>query len=268
MKWTAGKFLGLTLLLGLVLSLGVVLAGCKSESLVVGATPVPHAEILEVVKPTLKKEGIDLKIVEFSDYVTPNMQLWDKQLDANFFQHIPYLEDFCSSKNMDLVWVAKVHIEPMGIYSDKIKSLSDLKDGDKVGIPNDVTNGGRALALLEKAGLIKLKEGLGIKATVHDVVENPKNLQIVELDAAMLPRALPDLAIGVINGNFALQAGLNPVKDAIYLEGSDSPFANVLVVRKGDENKPAIQKLVKALQSPEVKKFIEDKYQGAVIPAF
>lgn len=246
------------------------LAGCRpaQKSLKVGATSVPHAEILEFVKPILAKQGISLEIVEYNDYVQPNLQLADGQLDANFFQHIPYLEDFCASRKLDLVWVAKIHIEPMGIYSNKLKSLSELKDGDKIGIPNDVTNGGRALALLEKASLIKLKEGLGVKATVQDIVENPRRFQIVEIEAAMLPRVLPDLAVGVINGNFAIQAGFQPTKDALFLESGDSPFANVLVVRKGDEKRKEIQELARALQSQDVKKFIEEKYKGAVIPAF
>jgi len=250
------------------LILSLVFAGCKSEGLKVGATSVPHAEILEFVKPMLEKEGVKLEIVEYDDYVRPNLDLADKQLDANYFQHIPYLKDFAGSRNLDLVWVAKVHIEPMGIYSSKIGGLDELNANDKIGIPNDVTNGGRALVLLEKAGLIKLGEGLGIKATVNDVVENPKNLQFVELEAPMLPHALPELACAVINGNYALQAGFVPTKDSLFLESGDSLFANVVVVRKGDENRPAIVKLVKTLQSPEVKKFIEEKYKGGVIPAF
>jgi len=246
------------------------LPACRSSraSLKVGATSVPHAEILEFVKPILEKQGINLEIVEYNDYVQPNLQLADGQLDANYFQHIPYLEDFCASRKLDLVWVAKVHIEPMGIYSSKIKSLADLKDGDKIGIPNDVTNGGRALALLEKAGLIKLKDGSGIKATVQDISENPKHLQIIEIEAPMLPRVLPDLTAAVINGNFAIQAGLQPTKDALFLESGDSPFANVLVVRKGDEKRKEIEALAKVLQSEDVRKFIEEKYRGAVIPAF
>ncbi len=246
------------------------LGGCRKhqKSLKVGATSVPHAEILEFVKPTLAKQGITLEIVEYNDYVQPNLQLADGELDANYFQHVPYLEDFCASRKLDLVWVAKIHIEPMGIYSNRVKSLSELKDGDKIGIPNDATNGGRALALLEKAGLIKLKEGLGVKATVQDIVENPRNFRIVEIEAPMLPRVLPDLTVAVINGNFAIQAGLQPTKDALFLESGDSPFANVLVVRKGDEKRKDIQELAKALQSHDVRKFIEEKYKGAVIPAF
>lgn len=253
-----------------LIALSPALTGCRKaqRSLKVGATSVPHAEILEFIKPMLEKQGIKLEIVEFNDYVQPNLQLADGQLDANYFQHIPYLEDFCASRKLDLVWVAKIHIEPMGIYSSKLKSLSELKDGDKIGIPSDVTNGGRALALLEKAGLIKLKEGSGVKATVRDIVENPRNFRIVEIEAPMLPRVLPDLAIAVINGNFAIQAGFQPTKDALFLESGDSPFANVLVVRKGDENRKDIQALARALQSEDVRKFIEEKYKGAVVPAF
>lgn len=257
-------------LLALALCLAIAAAGCREPArpLKVGATSVPHAQILEFVKPALEKEGIKLQIVEYNDYVQPNLNLADKQLDANYFQHIPYLEDFCASHKLNLVWVCKVHIEPMGLYPGRVKSLDGFREGDKIGIPNDVTNAGRALLLLQKAGLIRLKEGTGIKATVNDVAENPKRLQIVEIEAAMLPRVLPDLAAAVINGNYAIQAGFQPTKDALFLESGDSPYANVLVVRKGDENRKEIQALARVLQSEDVKKFIQDTYKGSVIPAF
>lgn len=216
----------------------------------------------------LKAEGIDLKVVEFTDYVKPNLALNDKELDANFFQHEPYLDKFNAEHGTDLVSVAKVHLEPMGIYSHKIKNLNELADGAKVAIPNDPTNGGRALLILQKAGLITLKTGDSITATVQDITENKKNLQFVELEAAQIPRSVDDVDIALINTNFAMEGGFNPLKDALYIESKDSPYANILVVRKGDENRPEIQKLVKALQSPEIKKFIEDKYQGAIVPAF
>lgn len=263
-----------------LLALTLLFAGCggsdKKEAnntaakttLKVAATPVPHAEILQVVKPMLEKEGIDLQIIEMNDYVRPNMAVAEKELDANFFQHTPYLEKFSTEHNLQLANVAGVHIEPMGIYSKKIKSLNELADGAQVAIPNDPTNGGRALALLEKAGVLKLKDGVGINATAKDIVDNPKNLKVTELEAPQLPRALDDVAIAVINTNYALEAKLVPTKDALFIEQKDSPYVNILVVRKGDENRPEIQKLVKALTSEEVKKFINDKYQGAVVPAF
>lgn len=240
----------------------------KTVTIKVGASPVPHAEILNVVKPMLEKEGIKLEIVEFTDYNQPNLQLADKQLDANYFQHIPYLEKFSEDHNLNLTYIAKVHIEPMGIYSKKVKNLNDLKEGSSVAIPNDPTNGGRALLLLQKAGLLKLKDGVGINATVNDITENPKKLKIQELEAATLPRVLQDVDAAVINTNYALEAKFIPTKDALAIESADSPYVNILAVRKGDENRPELKKLAEALNSPEVKKFIQDKYQGGVVPAF
>lgn len=238
------------------------------KTIKVGATAVPHAEILNVVKPILEKEGINLVIVEMSDYVRPNMAVAEKELDANFFQHIPYLTKFSAERKLDLTYTAAVHIEPMGVYSKKVKNLNDLANGAEVGIPNDPTNGGRALALLAKAGIIKLKDGAGVTATVKDITDNPKNLKIRELEAAQLPRSLDDLTLAVINTNYALEAKLVPAKDALFIEQKDSPYVNILTVRKGDENRPEIQKLTKALTSEEVKKFINEKYQGAIVPAF
>lgn len=259
-------------------TLTALLAGCggKTETpapaqktvLKVGATAVPHAEILKAIKPSLEKEGIDLQIVEFTDYVRPNLALADKELDANYFQHIPYLNQFSADRKLDLTYTVAVHIEPMGVYSKKIKNLTELASGAQVAIPNDPTNGGRALALLAKAGLIKLKDGVGVKGTVKDITDNPKALVIKELEAPLLPRALDDVAIAVINTNYALEANLVPTKDALFLEPKDSPYANILTIRKGDENRPEIQKLSKALTSAEAKKFIEEKYKGAVVPAF
>ena len=240
----------------------------KKVTLKVGATPVPHAEILNLIKPTLAKEGVDLQVIEFTDYVKPNLSLNDKELDANFFQHIPYLEKFAKDRNLQLVSLVKVHIEPMGIYSKTIKDIKQVPDGAKISIPNDPTNGGRALALLEKAGLLKMKEGVGVNGTVANITSNPKKLQIIEVEAALLPRSLGDVNLSVINSNFAMEAKLNPVKDSLFSEGKESPYANIGAVRKGDENRPELQKLAKALTSPEVKKFIEEKYKGAVVPAF
>lgn len=238
-------------------------------TLKVGATAVPHAEILEdVVKPALEKEGIQLEVVVYEDYVQPNLNLQDKEIDANYFQHIPYLEKMSSEKNLNLVPLVGVHIEPMGIYSKKIKSLDELKEGATVTIPDDPTNGGRALFLLQKAGLIKLKENAGIEATVNDIAENPKKLNIKTLEAAMLPRTLEDADIAVINTNYALQADLVPTEDALAIEESDSPYVNVLVVRKEDKDNENLRKLAKALTSDEVKAYIEEKYKGSVVPAF
>ena len=235
----------------------------------IGATPAPHAEILEQIKPDLKEQGVNLEIVEFNDYVQPNIALNDKELDANFFQHEPYLNDFVKEhKDMKLKNAGGVHVEPMGIYSHKIKDLKELPDGAGVSIPNDPTNGGRALLLLQKAGLLKLKDGTGADATVQDIADNPKNLVIQEVEAAQLPRTLDDVDISIINTNFALNAQLNPVKDALFIEDKDSPYVNIVTVRDGDENRDDIKKLLAALRSDKVKKFIEDKYKGAIVPAF
>lgn len=249
----------------------LVLAGCggdKVNELRVGATPVPHAELLNLVKPMLEKEGVKLTVIEFSDYVKPNMALNDKELDANFFQHEPYLVSFSKERNLNLISAGNVHIEPMGVYSKLEKNIKDVAYGAKIAIPNDPTNGGRALCLLEKAGLLKLRAGKGVNAVVSDVVSNPNGLKIVEIEAALLPRSLDDVTLAVINSNFAMEAKLNPVKDSLFTEGGESPYANLVAVRKGDEKRAEIVKLMAALRSPEIKKFILEKYNGAVVPAF
>jgi len=263
-----------------ILTALTLMVGCGSQpakegqssddkKIVVGATPVPHVEILKEVQPLLAKEGITLEIREFTDYTIINKALAEREIDANFFQHQPYLDDSNQKNGYDLVAVAKVHIEPLGIYSKKIKDLKELKEGATVGIPNDATNGGRALNLLQQAGLIKLKDGVGVAATKLDLVENPRKLEIKELDAALLAKTLDDTDISVINGNYALDAGLVPAKDALVLESAENnPYANILVARKGEEAKEAFKKLTQALNSPEIKKFIEGKYNGSVIPAF
>jgi D-methionine transport system substrate-binding protein len=240
----------------------------KSTKLVVGATPVPHAEILKVVQPVLKEKGIELEIKEFTDYVTPNTALNDKQIDANFFQHVPYLEDFNKQKGMNLVAVGKVHVEPMGAYSKKVKSKDEIPNGATIAIPNDAVNGGRALLLLQKQGLLKLKDEKALSQTTKDIVDNPKNLKFKELEAAQLPRVLPDVDVAIINTNYALEAKLNPLSDSLFIEDKNSPYANVLVTRPDNQNDPVIQELIKALNSPEVKNFIENQYKGAVVPAF
>jgi D-methionine transport system substrate-binding protein len=244
-------------------------ASSGAKTLKVGATSVPHAEILEAAKPLLEKEGITLEIVEFNDYVQPNLAVNDKELDANYFQHEPYLKNFMEEhKDVKLVNAAGIHIEPMGIYSKKVKKLSELKDGSTIAIPNDPTNGGRSLLLLEKAGLLKLKDGTGEKATVQDIAENPKHLKFQEVEAAQVPRTLDDVDAAVINSNFAMQVNLQPTKDSLFIEDSTSPYVNIVAVRQGDEDRPEIKALIKVLQSDEIKQFINDKYKGAVVPAF
>lgn len=235
--------------------------------LVVGAT-VPHADILKFIAPKLKEEGVELEVKEFTDYVQPNVQLYEKELDANYFQHQPYLDEQNDQNGFDLVPVVGVHVEPFGAYSNKFKSTDEIPDGAKVAIPNDPTNGGRALLLLQKQGLLKLKDEASITATQKDIVENPKNLKIIEADAAMLPRQLAEVDLALINTNYALEAKLNPTKDALFIEDKDSPYTNILVARPDNKDSDAIQKLAKALTSDEVRTFINDTYQGALVPVF
>ncbi|MNW50589.1 D-methionine-binding lipoprotein MetQ precursor [compost metagenome] len=242
-------------------------AASEPVKLVVGAT-VPHADILKFIAPKLKEEGVELEVKEFTDYVQPNVQVYEKQLDANYFQHQPYLDDQNKQNKFDLVSVVGVHVEPFGAYSKKYTSVDEIPDGAKVAIPNDATNGGRALLLLEKQGLIKLKEDAGIDATKVDIAENPKNLNFIEVDAAMLPRQLEEVDLALINTNYALEADLNPTKDALFIEDKDSPYTNILVARPDNKDSEAIQKLAKALTSDDVRKFIEDTYQGALVPVF
>ena len=239
-----------------------------AETLTVAATPVPHAEILEFVKPALAKEGVDLKVKVFTDYIQPNVQVAEKRLDANFFQHQPYLDEFNKAKGTNLVAVTGVHLEPLGAYSSKIKDLKDLPSGANVVIPNDATNGGRALLLLAKAGVITLKDPTNILSTVKDIATNPKDLKIRELEAATIPRVLTQVDLALINTNYALEAKLDPAKDALVIEGSDSPYVNILVARPDNKDSEDMKKLVAALHSPEVKAFILEKYKGAVVPAF
>jgi D-methionine transport system substrate-binding protein len=238
------------------------------ETLTVAASPVPHAEILEFVKPALAKEGVDLKVKVFTDYVQPNVQVAEKRLDANFFQHQPYLDEFNKAKGPSLVAVTGVHLEPLGAYSSKIKKLDQLPSGANVVIPNDATNGGRALLLLAKAGLITLKDPTNILSTVKDIAQNPKDLKIRELEAATIPRVLTQVDLALINTNYALEAKLDPSEDALVIEGNDSPYVNILVSRADNKDSDAMQKLAAALHSPEVKQFITEKYKGAVLPAF
>ncbi|MFF2008857.1 MetQ/NlpA family ABC transporter substrate-binding protein [Streptomyces sp. NPDC058195] len=240
-----------------------------SKALVVAASPAPHADILGFVQKNLaEKAGLKLEVKEFTDYVLPNTATETGQVDANFFQHQPYLDDFNAKKNTHLVSVGTVHLEPLGLYSHKVKDLKDIKAGQTIAVPNDTTNEGRALQLLAENGLITLKDGVGTSAKLSDITDK-KGLEFKELEAATVPRALNDVDAAVINGNYAIEADLKPSKDALVLEKADgNPYANIVVVKKGDEKDARVQKLVELLHSDEVKKFIEDTYQGSVIPAF
>lgn len=246
-------------------------AAGEMKKIIVGASPAPHAEILKAAKEVLASKGYELDIVEYTDYVLPNNALDSGDLDANYFQHKPYLDSFNEQNGTKLVSAGAIHYEPFGIYAGKTSSLDELKDKATVLVPNDVSNEARALLLLEAQGLIKLKEGVGLEATRNDIVENPKNLDIVELEAAQLPRSLPDCDIAVINGNYAIEAGLK-VSDALAAEDSESlaatTYGNIVAVREGDETTDATKALVEALTSPEVKQFMEEKYEGAVVPLF
>lgn len=234
----------------------------------VGATPVPHAELLNLVKDDLKAEGYELKVIEFTDYVTPNIALNDGEIDANYFQHVPYLEAFSEDRGLKLEVAGKVHVEPLGLYSQKYKNFADLPDGALIVIPNDPSNGARALILLETAGLIKLDPQAGLKATELDIVENTHKFKFKASEAAQLPRILPDVDAAIINGNYALEAKLNPVTDSLLLEGADSPYANIIAVREGHSKDKKIIALLNALHSDKVRQFILENYKGGVVPAF
>ena len=244
----------------------------EGTTLKVGASPAPHAEILAVVKELLAEEGINLEIVEFTDYIQPNTAVENGSIDANYFQHITYLNNFNAENGTHLVSVADVHYEPFGIYAGKTASLEELQDGAQIGVPNDPTNGGRALLLLQEQGLITLKEDVGLEPTKLDIAENPHNYEIVEMEAAQLPRSLGSLDIAVINGNYAMEAGFSVGTDALAIEDASSEaaqtYANVLVVKEGNENDPAIQALYAALTSDTIKDFINNTYDGAVVPIF
>lgn len=284
------KLLALTLALVLCLGLAACGGGTSTDTdtnadtssdadtngetitLTVGATPNPHAEILAQVKDDLAAEGIDLVVKEYSDYVVPNTAVEEGDLDANYFQHTPYMEKFNEENGTHLVSVGKIHYEPMGIYPGLTKTLEELPDGATIAVPNDATNEARALQLLAAQGLIELKEDAGLNATPNDITSNPKNLQFKELEAAMLPQTASEVDLSVINSNFAMEGGMNPATDALASEDADSEaaqtFANIIAVKEGHENDPAIQALVKALQSDKVKEYIEKTYSGAVVAVF
>ena len=284
------KLLALSLALGLCLGLAACGGGTSTDTdtnadtssdadtngetitLTVGATPNPHAEILAQVKDDLAAEGIDLVVKEYSDYVVPNTAVEEGDLDANYFQHTPYMEKFNEENGTHLVSVGKIHYEPMGIYPGLTKTLEELPDGATIAVPNDATNEARALQLLAAQGLIELKEDAGLNATPNDITSNPKNLQFKELEAAMLPQTASEVDLSVINSNFAMEGGMNPATDSLASEDADSEaaqtFANIIAVKEGHENDPAIQALVKALQSDKVKEYIEKTYSGAVVAGF
>ncbi len=255
----------------LVLAAAFALAAASSalaEDIKVGVTPGEHATIMEKVAAVAKTKGLNIDIIEFSDYVVPNQALNDGDIQANSFQHQPYLDNQIADRKFDLVAVGKTITTPMGVYSKKVKSLDELKDGDTVAIPNDPTNGGRALLVLASKGLIKFKDDAGIKVTPSDIIENPKKIEFSELDAAQLPRSLDDVDAAVINTNYAMEAGLNPKKDAIAIEGDKSPYANIIVVRSADKDAPWAKTLVEAYHDESIRKFINDEYKGALIPSW
>ena len=261
----------IALALALILSLTACGGKNDAKTIVVGATPAPHAEILEIAKEILAKDGYTLEIREFDDYVLPNEAVEDGSIIANYFQHITYMNDFNAGSGTHLVSVAGIHYEPFGVYAGKCASLADLPDGAKIAVPNDGTNEARALLLLEQEGLIKLKEGVGLSATKSDIAENPHNYEIIELEARLLPTTLQDVDVAVINGNYAIDAGLK-VSEALAVEAAGGTaaeaYVNVLAVKEGNENNEAVQALVKALQSEEVREFILNTYDGAVVPLF
>jgi len=265
----------------LALALGVLgLAGCSSDDgatsgdlvvLKVGASPTPHAEILEQVAEDLAAEGYELEIIEYTDYVLPNTDVEAGEIDANYFQHTPYLDDFNAENGTSIVSAARIHFEPLGLYGGRTDSVDDLPEGGKIAVPNDATNEARALLLLEQEGILTLKEGAGVKATINDIAENPRNIEFVEVEAAAVPAMLADVDLAVINGNYALSAGLS-VADALASEASDGlaadTYANIVAVAAGNEDDPGVQALVKALTSEKVRSFIEQEYSGSVVAVF
>lgn len=246
-------------------------SSASDNVITVGASPSPHAEILEAIKPELEAQGYELKVVEYSDYVQPNVALSEGDLDANYFQHLPYLENYNTENGTDLATAGAIHFEPMGLYAGKSSDITNVPDGAKIAVPSDATNEARALLLLQDQGVIKLADGVGLEATANDIVENPHNVELVEVEAAAVPRSLQDVDFGVINGNYALSAGLD-TSATLASEGTDSEaaqtYANIIAVRSGDENSEKTQALLKALTSDTARKFIEDTYKGSVIPVF
>ncbi|WP_432259505.1 MetQ/NlpA family ABC transporter substrate-binding protein [Cupriavidus sp. TMH.W2] len=259
LQWILGAAIGATLATG---------AAAQEKPIRIGVTGGPHAQIMEQVKKVAARDGLNIQVVEFSDYIQPNAALAAGDLDANSYQHLPYLEAQIKDRGYKFTHIAYTVTFPMGVYSKKIKSLDQLKPGARVGVPNDPTNGGRGLLLLQSKGVIKLKPDAGLKATPLDIVENPKKIRVVELDAAQLPRSLDDLDAAAINGNYAESAGLSPVRDAIAIEGPKGPYANLIAIREADRNKPWVAKLVKAYHSPEIKQYVTSTFKDSVITAW
>lgn len=269
------KFLSVLIVLTLI---SAVLVGCGAKkdgadkTIVIGASSTPHAEILEQARPALLEAGYELKIIEYADYVQPNLALDSRDLDANFFQHKPYLDQSNAENKTNIVSAAIIHYEPIGIYPGKTATIDALVEGAQIAVPNDATNEARALLLLEAQGIIKLKEGADLNATKNDIAENPKNIELVEIESAQIARSLQDVDLAVINGNYAIQAGLNVATDAIAFEEKDSAaaetYGNIIAVNAGDEDREDIKALIKALKSDAVKQYINDTYQGAVVPKF
>ncbi len=270
MKKTLALVLSVVLILALAVGCGSKAA--ESKTIKVAASPTPHAEILAIAKDILAEQGYDLEIIEYTDYVQPNLVVDSGELDANYFQHTPYMNQFNEENGTEIVSAGLIHYEPFGIFAGKTASIDALPDGAKISIPNDATNGARALLLLQQEGVITLADGAGIEATVYDIVDNPKNVEIVEMEAAQLPLSLGDVDLAVINGNYALDAGLNPATDALAIEDASGDaaqyFANLIGVKAGNENSEAIKALVAACQSDAVRDFINETYNGAVVPIF
>ena len=275
MKLKRRNIVSIAIILSLVIG-SAALTGCggkdgDDKTIKVGASPAPHAEILKEVESELEKDGYKLEVVEFQDYVQPNKALDAGDIDANYFQHKPYMDEFNAKQETELVSIGAIHYEPLGLYQGEKKSIDELAEGDKIAVPNDTTNEARTLLLLESEGLIKLKKDAGLTATKQDVVENPKKLEIVELEAAIIPRSMSSVAMGVINGNYALSAGIKE-ETAITFESSDSAaaktYANIIAVKKGNEDSEKSKALLKAMTSDKIKKFIEKKYGKAVVPVF
>lgn len=272
----------LVLLLTAIAAFALLLAGCggdqkagagssqadPNKEIKIGVTAGPHAEVMDFVSKEAAKQGVKLTVVEFNDYIQPNIALDQKELDMNCYQHQPFLDNMVKERGLKLVSIGKTILLPMGLYSNKYKNLNEVPNGATVAIPNDPTNGGRGLLLLQQAGLIQLKDGVGVKATVADITGNPKNLNIRELEAAQIPRSLNDVDVAAVNTNYALNAGLNPQKDAVLVESKESPYANVMVVREADKDNAAYQKVLAIYQSEPVKQFIVEHFKGSIVPAF
>ncbi|WZL72862.1 MetQ/NlpA family ABC transporter substrate-binding protein [Clostridiaceae bacterium 35-E11] len=266
------KLLSFILFISLILS---VFTGCSSQSassvqepLKVGVTAGPHEQIVEKVKELSAKQGLEIELVVFNDYLQPNMQLFEKQIDVNSYQHKPYLDKFNTDHKMNLISIAPTVNFPMGIYSNKLQALDALKQGDTISLPNDPTNEARALLLLQSANVIKLREGSNLDVTIKDIVENPKEIKFIELDAPMVAHSLEDVAAAAINTNFAMQAGFNPVKDSIFIEPKDSPWVNIVAVRPDNKEDERIKKFIDIYHSEEVKQFMDETFQGSVVPGF